>query len=296
MARTTIPGGGLANANAHHAKARRSKARRKRADAANSAGPRSAANLQDVRLSRRLGTPLHHQMFLVMRDQILSGRFGAAELLPTEDDLTKLFGVSRITVRTALAKLEASGLIRRRQGVGTFVKQRAPEPIRVGIREQRARLEQLSQTTTLKLLEMDRGTVPADVQSWFGCKPDAQFIRVVRLRTAAQPVLLYLTFIPEQIGNKFSKGDYAHAPHHELIRRAGIRVTSAEQIVTASLAEPIVALRLKIEVGSPLLKLRTMFFDDRSRPVRYLEVLASPTMFELHMAFGPDDWKASLRL
>jgi GntR family transcriptional regulator len=147
-----------------------------------------------------------------------------------------------------------------------------------------------SQTTTLKLLDMDCGTVPADVQSWFRCKSDAQFIRVVRVRAASKPVLLYVTFIPEQIGSKFSKTDYARAPHHELIRRAGIRVTSAEQIVTAGLADPIAASRLKIEVGSPLLKLRTMFFDDRSRPVRYLETLAPPTMFELHMAFGPEDW------
>jgi hypothetical protein len=49
----------------------------------------------------------------------------------------------------------------------------------------------------------------------------------------------------------------------------------------------LMASRLNIEVGSPLLKLRTMFFDE-SRPVRYLEVLASPSTFELHMAFGPD--------
>jgi GntR family transcriptional regulator len=258
-------------------------------------GSRGAANLKDVRLTRRLGASLHHQIFLVMRDQILSGRFGAAELLPTEDDLTRLFGVSRITVRTALARLEASGLIRRRQGIGTFVKQRAPKPLRVGIREQRARLEQLSETTTLKLLEMDCGTVPADVQSWFRCKPDAQFVRVVRVRAASRPVLLYVTFIPEPIGCKFNRRDYARTPHHELIKRAGIRVASAEQIITAGLADPIVASRLKIEVGSPLLKLRTMFFEDRSRPVRYLEVLASPAMFELHMTFGPDDWRARLQ-
>jgi GntR family transcriptional regulator len=117
----------------------------------------------------------------------------------------------------------------------------------------------------------------------------------VRIRAASRPVLLYITFIPEPIGCKFSKRDYARTPHHELIRQAGIRVTSAEQIITAGLAEPIVASRLKIEVGSPLLKLRTMFFDDGSRPVRYLEVLASPSMFELQMAFGPDDWRARLR-
>src|SRR5690348_11827498 len=114
MPRTTIPGRRLADVKTHNAKARRKRA----ADRTSSAGPRAAANLQDVRLNRHPGASLHHQIFLVMRDQIVSGRYGAADLLPTEDDLTKLFGVSRITVRTALARLESSGLIRRRQGVG----------------------------------------------------------------------------------------------------------------------------------------------------------------------------------
>jgi GntR family transcriptional regulator len=250
------------------------------------------ADLHDLQLSRRLGAPLHHQIFLVMRDQILEGRYAIAESLPTEDELTHLFGVSRITVRAALSKLEASGLIMRRQGVGTFVKERASKPIRIGIREQRALLGQLSHTTTLRLLEFGRAMAPGNVRSWFRCGQNAQFVRVVRIRAASKPVLLYVTFIPESIGGAFSRDDYARLPHHELIKRAGIHITSAEQIITAGLAEPVVASQLKIEVGAPLLKLRTMFFDNRSCPVRYLEVLASPAMFELHMAFGPSDWKS----
>ena len=264
--------------------------REKADDQTKGSSQRGLADLRNVRLSRRLGTPLHHQIFLVMRDQILSGRYGSSQLLPTEEELARTFGVSRITVRTALAKLVRSGLIKRKQGVGTFIRDQVPKAIRVGIREQRASLEQLSKTTKLKLLEIDRGTIPADVQAWFGCKPDAQFMRVVRIRTASKPVLLYLTFIPEAIGRRFSKAEYERMPHHELIKRAGIHVTFAEQVVTAALADPIVAARLKIEVGSPLLRIRTMYFNDRSRPVRYLEALASPAMFEFHMTFGPDDW------
>jgi GntR family transcriptional regulator len=247
-------------------------------------------------LSRQLGTPLHHQIFLIMRDQISSGRYRTTEPLPTEDELTRLFGVSRITVRTALGKLATSGLIEHQQGGGTFVKESASKPIRVGIRDQRALLEQLGETTSLKLLEVDYGRAPADVQSWFGCEPEARFVRVVRMRTATKPVLLYFTFIPEQIGRSFSRHDYACLPHRELIRRAGIQVTSAQQVISASLADPAVAGRLKIDVGAAVLKIRTMFFAKRLRPVRYLEVLADPTMFELHMTFGPHDWIAKTRM
>jgi hypothetical protein len=49
---------------------------------------------------------------------------------------------------------------------------------------------------------------------------------------------------------------------------------------------------LKIDVGAPVLKIPAMFFAKRLRPVRYLEVLAGPAMFELHLTFGPHDWIA----
>ena len=41
--------------------------------------------------------------------------------LPPENDLAKLFGVSRITIRRALGELEREGLILREQGRGTFI-------------------------------------------------------------------------------------------------------------------------------------------------------------------------------
>ena len=44
------------------------------------------------------------------------------QLIPTEEELRKKYGVSRVTVRLALDKLEQKNLITKRQGVGTFVK------------------------------------------------------------------------------------------------------------------------------------------------------------------------------
>ena len=58
-----------------------------------------------IAVARDLGAPLHHQIYLVLADGIAKGRYGAGELLPTEEQLTKLFSVSRITVRRAMASL-----------------------------------------------------------------------------------------------------------------------------------------------------------------------------------------------
>src|ERR1700744_5260399 len=79
------------------------------------------------------GVPLHRQLFLVLHDEILRGAMAPGDALPTEQALCDQFGVSRITVRRALADLAEQGYIERRQGVGSFVREHAPsEPSSTG--------------------------------------------------------------------------------------------------------------------------------------------------------------------
>src|SRR4030095_11578466 len=72
------------------------------------------------------GTPLHKQLFIVLRDQISRGARAAGSSLPTEEALGEQFGVSRVTWRRTLADLEASGFVERRHGRGTFVREQGP--------------------------------------------------------------------------------------------------------------------------------------------------------------------------
>ncbi|WP_043117349.1 GntR family transcriptional regulator, partial [Pseudacidovorax intermedius] len=72
-------------------------------------------------VARTPGTSLHRQLFMVLRDEIVRGEY-ASGLLPKEEALCERFGVSRITVRRALADLAAQQLVERRHGRGTFVR------------------------------------------------------------------------------------------------------------------------------------------------------------------------------
>lgn len=64
---------------------------------------------------------LKTQLQRALRDRILAGQYTAGSQFPSEVELVDEFGVSRTTVRSALAALEAERLIQRRWGVGTFV-------------------------------------------------------------------------------------------------------------------------------------------------------------------------------
>ncbi len=64
---------------------------------------------------------LKTQLQRVLRERILSGHYAPGSQFPSEAELVDEYGVSRTTVRSALAALEAEGFIQRRWGVGTFV-------------------------------------------------------------------------------------------------------------------------------------------------------------------------------
>lgn len=65
--------------------------------------------------------PIYVQIRTYIYDRIKSGDWKPGDQIPSERDLSAQFGVSRVTIRQALANLEDEGLLRRAQGQGTFV-------------------------------------------------------------------------------------------------------------------------------------------------------------------------------
>ena len=87
------------------------------------AGTSPRSTLQPSAILASLPLTKYHQIYLVLRQQLEEGRY--AEGLPTEIELTKHFGVGRVTVRRALEQLAQEGLIVRAAGRGTRPTSRA---------------------------------------------------------------------------------------------------------------------------------------------------------------------------
>lgn len=67
--------------------------------------------------------PLYHQLADIITDQIRSGEYQAGDLIPSETGIAKDYGIGRPTVRQAMDLLVRKGLIERKRGSGTFVKE-----------------------------------------------------------------------------------------------------------------------------------------------------------------------------
>lgn len=65
--------------------------------------------------------PLYIQLAYIIREDIQNGKYNAEQRIPTEKELSEIYSVSRITIRSALEILVKEGLLMRRRGKGTFI-------------------------------------------------------------------------------------------------------------------------------------------------------------------------------
>jgi len=247
-----------------------------------------------ITLARVQGSPLHHQVYLILRDTLRSGRYRPGEMLPTEDALSAQFGVSRITIRRALDTLERANLIERRQGKGTYIRRDAPSsPIHVPIYSIIEQITRLGATTDVRVIEFGHDVPPPEVRALFGLDEAQTLQRAVRVRLQnGEPFVHLTTFVAERVSATFGRADMERMSLFELIHRAGVQLHSGHQTVSATLATPLVSQHLNVKIGSPLLRTIRVLNDTEGNPIEHLEVLASPELFQLRFSLEPDDLAA----
>ncbi len=72
-------------------------------------------------------TPLHRKLYETLHRHIMDGIYAEGDLLPSENELCQLYGMTRPTVRQALGRLENEGLISKHQGKGSIVQNTVKE-------------------------------------------------------------------------------------------------------------------------------------------------------------------------
>ncbi len=244
--------------------------------------PGTASALPAGKLDSALPTPLYHQIYLVLREQIRAGAFEGKARLPTEAEISAGYSVSRITAKRALDELAADGLVVRRRGRGTSVADRvADEPVEANISGLIENLLMVGLETEVDILEFGYLSAPSAVRGALKLSVGSDVQRAVRVRRFRGVPLSYsVSWVPAKIGRAFTARDLARKPLLALLEKAGCLIGSADQTVSAVLAEPGVARALEVPVGSPLLSVVRTVFDQRGRPVEHIALLYRPDRYQ----------------
>jgi GntR family transcriptional regulator len=249
--------------------------------------------------------PLYVRAQAIMIARITQGVYGPGDQFPQEVQLAAELGVSRTTIRTALANLEALGYIQRIHGAGTFVAQR-----RLQIEAQldtlesfhprlAARLGRSSQITQLEIREV---AATGEIATAMGLRSGEPVISVARVvEIDAVPMVHLQDFLPVAICNCNAESllsnfndsviDYFDGNEGRPI------IEWSDSHLGAARADDTLAALLRVKPGDVLFRLDETFYAEDLRLVSWSRNHIVPDYFKFHLrrrvvrkeaAAGPD--------
>lgn len=233
-----------------------------------------------------LPLPKYHQVYLVLREQLAEGRF-AGSALPGELQLAEDFGVARVTVRKAMERLVAEGLVARAPGRGTVPVARAaagPSAGRVPLNGLLENIVSMGLRTRVEVLSCEVLPAPEVVARQLRLAAGDPVQKAVRVRSTREGPLSHITtHVPAALARGFGRKELARRPILLLLEAQGVRIGRAQQSLSARLADADVAPHLGLAVGSALLAVSRLIFDVDDRPVQWLQGLYRPDRYQYEM-------------
>jgi GntR family transcriptional regulator len=191
-----------------------------------------------------------------------ASQLGPGSLIPSERVIADHYVMARTTVRQAIDRLLADGVLFRRHGHGTFVA--VPRPGRIDMltsfsQDMRAR----GMTPGGKVLSASTEQAAPALAARLQVAPGSPVLRLARLRTADdRPMALERINLSVERFPGLAELDWTdRSLYEELEREWGVRIGSTENRIAAVLPDPADAALLEIDASQPCLRVEGVTYD-----------------------------------
>jgi len=214
-----------------------------------------------------------------LRQVVLERIFPIGSKLPPEPELAAQLGISRATLRAALANLARSGLLIRRRGIGTFVSRLAlfesNLPLTSDIAET---IASMGYEPGLAGVNLSAELATSELAERLACGLGASLVRLTRIRTAdGRPVIHEVDLFPEEFLSRghppvgrdgFLRAIKTGTPlYHLFAEQLAVYVAHGIAELKPVVADRAMARLLAAKVGDPLLFYCQSVYDERHVPV-----------------------------
>ena len=188
---------------------------------------RSAASLQ----------PLYLQVKRHILDNIGSGKWGASTRVPSENDIVKSFGVSRMTANRALRELRDEGILVRIAGVGSFVADSSAHAHPLEIRSIAEEIRRRGHVHRAEIVSLERVRAVAELAEDFGIAPRSElYCSVIVHFENDRPIQLEDRYVQPKLAPDYLQVDFNQTtPTDYLIKVAPLQ--EAEHVLRAAMPD-----------------------------------------------------------
>jgi GntR family transcriptional regulator len=232
---------------------------------------------RDLRTDSTL--PAHVRIERWLMQAIDEHRLVPGDKLPLEAQLAADLGVSRMTLRQALASLEAKGVLERRRGRtgGNFIAQPKIECDLSGLAGFTEQMRRAHVRAGARVIEATTLQVPAVVATALELPRRAHVHRVIRVRSArAEPLALEQSYFPATHFPDLLEHRLTGSLYSLLRRKYGHSPYTAREELEPVIAEAEQAELLRIGIGAPLMAIQRTAYTVSGLPIEFAQDLFRP--------------------
>lgn len=258
---------------------------------------RPAAARPEARTPEHAGTKAGQPRYAWLRERILgdirSGKYPVGSLLPPENQLADIYGVSRHTVREATRKLADSGQISRQPGRGTVVCTPAQPKPYVAALGTAQDLVRYTNATRLEVLRSGRVVADAALVQELGCEPDSQWVEVEAFRHSldgTERISYTRVYLRPEFGDIVTRLRGRHMSIYSMLEEHhGQHIHAVRQQIEATLMPAPAARLLDVPARSAALRLRRAYMDSAGRVLGVSDNLYASERFRLETYWSVTD-------
>lgn len=238
-------------------------------------------------LDRNSAKPLYSQMEDLILEKLKTGEWAPGTMIASENELSRKFGISRMTVRNVLTKLSQEGLLSRIPGKGTFVAESkivAKSLSYAGIREQ---LEQMGYEVSTELLSFSKKKASKELMAIFPFMTTPTVFVIKRLRRLKdEPFSIHTSYIPVELCPDLNKFDLLKEQLCSILStNYNLNQTRTIETLESVAACENEAKLLKISVGQPLLQLHDIIIGENGEPFEFANVIFRGEKIKIKLEF-----------
>jgi len=229
------------------------------------------------------GIPLYYQLKEYLLQEI-STHYQTGDMLPSEGEIEKEYGVSRITVRKAIEELSREGIVIKKQGKGTFVMEQKILYDANIIGSLTQRLEEQKHQLQTQSIEYITITEAHHVKELLGCDT---LLCIKRFRLLdGNPFALMLNYIdPNRVPDIRENFD-VESLYTFYKKQYNISFYHAEETVEAKAATKEQSNKLKVPQNAPLLYLQRLSYDKTDTAIEYSDIAIKADMYKHKIALS----------